>query len=197
MTVQRTLKLALVLGPQELALGLKKGQLYQAERPYRQNMKKMDHRTLPNTAASLLFATLLWCFSARKLSLIFTPPISRDALIHHLAVPKLWLKHGRFYEIPWADYCLLPDVCQSSLYLSASILRMTWLRNLFTLPLALAPAVLIFFYLKEKLDRNWGLLGMVIFITTPIMSLVVYIGIYRFGNDLFYYRECPGIYKVA
>jgi len=41
LTAQRALKLALVLGPQELALGLKKRlQLYQAERPYRQNMKK-------------------------------------------------------------------------------------------------------------------------------------------------------------
>jgi len=41
LTAQRALKLALVLGPQELALGLKKRlQLYQAERPYRQNMEK-------------------------------------------------------------------------------------------------------------------------------------------------------------
>ena len=28
------------------------------------------------------------------------PPISRDALTHHLAVPKLYLKHGGIYEIP-------------------------------------------------------------------------------------------------
>ncbi|MBU4000909.1 MAG: hypothetical protein KKB94_01180, partial [Proteobacteria bacterium] len=31
-----------------------------------------------------------------------TPPISRDGMIHHLAIPKLWLRHGGFYEIPWA-----------------------------------------------------------------------------------------------
>ena len=100
LTFQRTLKLALVLGPQELALGLKKRlQLYQAERPYRQNMKKMDHRTLPNTAASLLFATIM-VFFCSEIILNLTPPISRDALIHHLAVPKLWLKHGRFFHRP-------------------------------------------------------------------------------------------------
>ncbi|MBW1740164.1 MAG: hypothetical protein JRJ42_03395, partial [Deltaproteobacteria bacterium] len=37
-----------------------------------------------------------------------TPPISRDALIHHLAIPKLWLKHGGFYETPWALYSYYP-----------------------------------------------------------------------------------------
>ena len=43
-----------------------------------------------------------------EIILNLTPPISRDALIHHLAVPKLWLKHGRIYEIPWADYAYYP-----------------------------------------------------------------------------------------
>ena len=41
LTAQRALKLAQVLGPQELALGLKKRlQLYKTERPFRQSMKK-------------------------------------------------------------------------------------------------------------------------------------------------------------
>ena len=28
------------------------------------------------------------------------PPVSRDALTHHLAVPKLYLKHKGMFEIP-------------------------------------------------------------------------------------------------
>ncbi len=43
-----------------------------------------------------------------EILLDLTPPISRDALIHHLAIPKLWLLHGGVYEIPWAVYSYYP-----------------------------------------------------------------------------------------
>jgi len=59
-----------------------------------------------------LFVTI-FCIAVLILLLIetilnLTPPIARDALIHHLAIPKLWLKNGGFYEIKWADFFLLP-----------------------------------------------------------------------------------------
>ena len=54
-------------------------------------------------------------FFFTEIILNLTPPISRDALIHHLAIPKLWLKHGGFYEIPLGRLLLLPHVYQSSL----------------------------------------------------------------------------------
>ena len=63
----------------------------------------MNRKTLENTAPFFLCATVVVFFCA-ELILNLTPPISRDALIHHLAVPKLWLNHGGFYEIPWAEY---------------------------------------------------------------------------------------------
>jgi hypothetical protein len=34
------------------------------------------------------------------------PPIATDALVHHLAIPKLWLLNGGFYEIKWAVFSL-------------------------------------------------------------------------------------------
>ena len=61
----------------------------------------MNRKTLEKTAAFVLCATIVVVFCT-EIILNLTPPISRDALIHHLAVPKLWLKHGGFYEIPWA-----------------------------------------------------------------------------------------------
>ena len=36
------------------------------------------------------------------------PPISRDALVHHLAIPKLYLKHGGIYEIPSLKFSYYP-----------------------------------------------------------------------------------------
>ena len=36
------------------------------------------------------------------------PPVSRDALTHHLAVPKLYLNHGGIYEIPTLAFSYYP-----------------------------------------------------------------------------------------
>jgi hypothetical protein len=49
--------------------------------------------------ASLLVLVLL-CIAL--LSLV--PPVSKDELVHHLAVPKLYLKHGGMVEIPFMPF---------------------------------------------------------------------------------------------
>lgn len=36
------------------------------------------------------------------------PPIARDALVHHLAVPNWWLKAGLIDQIPWHDWSYYP-----------------------------------------------------------------------------------------
>ena len=45
----------------------------------------------------LLGGLALLLFSICVLAMV--PPVSKDALVHHLAVPKLYLKHGGIYEI--------------------------------------------------------------------------------------------------
>ncbi|MCJ7540733.1 MAG: phospholipid carrier-dependent glycosyltransferase, partial [Desulfobacterales bacterium] len=97
-----------------------------------------------------------------------TPPISRDALIHHLAVPKLWLKHGGFYEISWAEYSYYP-MYVNLLYLVCLYFKNDMAPKFIHLAFGFGTGWLIFFYLKKKFDRNWAFLGMVIFITTPIV----------------------------
>ena len=127
----------------------------------------MNRKPLENTIAFLLCTTII-VFLCAEILLNLTPPISRDALIHHLAVPKLWLKHGRIYEIPWAEYAYYPmniDLLYAfCLYLNNDIAP-----KFIHLAFGLGTGLLIYFYLKLKFDRNWGLLGMVIFITTPIV----------------------------
>ena len=46
------------------------------------------------------------------------PPISRDALVHHLAVPKLYLRHGAIHEIPFMVFSYYP-MNLDMLYLAA------------------------------------------------------------------------------
>ena len=36
------------------------------------------------------------------------PPVSRDALTHHLAIPKLYLEHQGIYEIPFMEFSYYP-----------------------------------------------------------------------------------------
>ena len=127
----------------------------------------MDHRTLANTAALLLSATIM-VFLCAEIILNLTPPISRDALIHHLAIPKLWLKNGGYYEIHWADYSYYPMYI-NLLYLISLYFKNDLAPKFIHLAFGLGTGCLVYLYLKQRFDRNWGLLGMVIFITTPIV----------------------------
>ena len=131
------------------------------------SLKIMNRKPLENTIAFLLCTTII-VFLFTEILLNLTPPISRDAIIHHLAVPKLWLKHGRIYEIPWAEYAYYPmniDLLYAfCLYLNNDIAP-----KFIHLAFGLGTGLLIYFYLKLKFNRNWGLLGMAIFITTPIV----------------------------
>ena len=127
----------------------------------------MSRKFLENTTTfSLLSAVLL--FLSIEIIFNLTPPISRDALIHHLAVPKLWLKHGGFYEIPWAEYSYYP-MNIDLLYLVCLYFKNDIAPKLIHLGFGLGTGWLIYLYLKKKFGRNWGLLGTVIFITTPLV----------------------------
>lgn len=97
-----------------------------------------------------------------------TPPISRDALIHHLAIPKLWLKHGWFHEIPWAKYSYYPmniDVIYAlCLYLKNDIAP-----KFVHFAFGLATSIMIYAHLRKRLGHHWGVLGGLIFLSTPIV----------------------------
>lgn len=127
----------------------------------------MNPKVFENIATFVICTTIV-VFLCAEFIMNITPPISRDALIHHLAVPKLWLKHGGIYEIPWAEYSYYP------MYINLIYLVCLYFNNdiapkFIHFGFGLATGWLIYLYLKQKLLRNWGLLGMVIFITTPIV----------------------------
>jgi Dolichyl-phosphate-mannose-protein mannosyltransferase len=127
----------------------------------------MNRKTLQSAATIFLCASIILLLCTEFI-LNLTPPISRDALIHHLAVPKLWLKHGRIYEIPWANYAYYP-MNINLLYVVCLYFKNDIAPKIIHLAFGTGTGLLVYLYLKYRYDRNWGLLGMVIFITTPIV----------------------------
>ena len=66
-----------------------------------------------STRARIFFAAAYVFHVAWIVLLASVPPVSRDALTHHLAVPKLWVEAGGIYEradIPFSYYPQLLDI---------------------------------------------------------------------------------------
>ena len=119
-----------------------------------------------------LFVTIL-CIAILILLLIetilnLTPPIARDALIHHLAIPKLWLKNGGFYEIKWADFSYYP-MNVDLLYLIPLYFKKDFIANFIHMGFGIGTALLIYHYLNNKISWIAGLLGILVFLSTPIV----------------------------
>jgi Dolichyl-phosphate-mannose-protein mannosyltransferase len=125
-----------------------------------------------NYVSHYLFVTIL-CIAILLLLLIeiilnLTPPIARDALIHHLAIPKLWLKNGGFYEIKWADFSYYP-MNIDLLYIIPLYFNKDFLANFIHMSFGIGTALLIYNYLNNKISRIAGLLGTLIFLSMPIV----------------------------
>lgn len=103
-----------------------------------------------------------------ELVLNLTPPISRDALIHHLAIPKLWLRHGGFYDTPWSVFSYYP-MNVDLLYLIPLYFQKDFLAKFIHMSFGLGTAVMIYHYLKNRFHRAAGLLGVLVFLSTPVV----------------------------
>ena len=106
----------------------------------------MDRKTIENTATLFLCTTII-VFLCMEIILNLTPPISRDALIHHLSVPKLWLKHGRIFEITWAEYSYYPMFI-NLLYAVCLYFNNDIAPKFIHLVFGLGTGLLIYYYLK-------------------------------------------------
>ena len=105
------------------------------------------------------------------------PPVSKDALIHHLAVPKLYLKHGKIYEIPSMVFSYYP-MNLDLLYLIPLYFGNDIIPKFIHFSFALLTAWLIFRYLQRRMNTTYGLLGAIIFLSVPVivkLSITVYV----------------------
>lgn len=105
------------------------------------------------------------------------PPVSRDALTHHLIVPKLYLQHGSIYEIPTVAYSYYP-MNLDLLYMIPLYFGNDIAPKLIHFIFALLTAWLIFRYLRKRLGVDWALVGALFFLSLPIivkLSITVYV----------------------
>jgi hypothetical protein len=160
----------------------------------------MNSKTIGNIVTFLLGITIL-AFLCLEVVLNLTPPISRDALIHHLAIPKLWLAHVGFYEIPWADFSYYP-MNIDLLYLISLYLNNDIVPKFIHFAFGLGTGLLVYNYLKNRTGKNWGLLGFLVFFSTPViirLSTTAYVDLgmtfFTTASILAFVRWRDGNYK--
>ena len=126
--------------------------------------------------------------------LCLVPPVSRDALVHHLAVPKIYLQHKGMVEIPSMEWSYYP-MNLTLLYWGALALGSDIFSKFIHLAFGLATAFLIFRYLRIRACKNWGLFGALLFLSIPVvmkLSTTVYVDLglsfFSFGATMALFR---------
>ncbi len=105
------------------------------------------------------------------------PPVDRDALTHHLFVPRLWLEHGGIHEIPEIPFSYYPmnlDLLYTVPLALGNDIVPKYIHYLF----ALLTALLLHRHIARRLGRVYGLLGAVFFLSVPVilkLSITVYV----------------------
>jgi 4-amino-4-deoxy-L-arabinose transferase-like glycosyltransferase len=122
----------------------------------------------------ILLAALLICI----VIMAAVPPVSRDALTHHLAVPKIYLQQGGIVEIPEIEFSYYPmnlDLLYMVPLFFGNDIGPKYIHFFF----GLLTALLIYRFLRERTHpRLWALLGALLFLSLPVivkLSITVYV----------------------
>jgi len=106
------------------------------------------------------------------------PPVDRDALTHHLAVPKLYLQHGGIVELPEIEFSYYP-MNLDLLYLVPLSFGNDILPKYIHFAFGLLAAALIYHHTANRLrSRFWGLAGALMFLSLPVvvkLAITVYV----------------------
>lgn len=121
------------------------------------------------------FPSVFFCLSVLVVALTVSlfilasvPPVSRDALVHHLAVPKLYLKYGKMAELPCMPYSYYP-MNLDLIYLIGLKLGSDIYAKYIHCIFGLLTAGLIYRYLARKITPAYGMTGAFIFLSLPVV----------------------------
>ena len=120
---------------------------------------------------------LLGMFMLCTVILALVPPIAKDELVHHLAVPKLYLKHGGMFEIPFMPFSYYP-MNLDLLYVIPLYFGNDIVPKFIHFSFALFTAALLFWYLRRRTGVGYALFGAVFFLSIPIivkLSITAYV----------------------
>lgn len=130
------------------------------------------------------------------------PPVSRDALTHHLAVPKLYIQSGKMVELPEIGFSYYPPNLDL-LYLIALYYGNDIIPKYIHFGFALLTAWLIFGYLRERLDSRYALTGVLLFLSLPViikLSITVYVDLglmfFCFAALLMLFKWCESGFNL-
>jgi 4-amino-4-deoxy-L-arabinose transferase-like glycosyltransferase len=122
------------------------------------------------------------------------PPVSRDALTHHLFIPKLYLKHGSIYEIPHLIFSYYP-MNLDLLYIIPVYFGNDIIPKFIHFAFALATGAMIYRYLALRINSAYGLLGALFFLSIPVivrLSSTVYVDLglifFLFASLIFMFK---------
>jgi 4-amino-4-deoxy-L-arabinose transferase-like glycosyltransferase len=156
-------------------------------------MNARPHRS----RSELLLEVILLALTLAVVILGSVPPVDRDALTHHLAVPKLYLKLGGMPEIPAVIFSYYP-MNLDLLYLVPLFFGNDIAPKHIHFAFGLLTAVLIHRYLACRLgSRLFGLMGALLFLSLPVvikLSITVYVDL---GLIFFSTAALLGILKWA
>jgi 4-amino-4-deoxy-L-arabinose transferase-like glycosyltransferase len=122
------------------------------------------------------------------------PPVSRDALTHHLCIPKLYLQHGGMYEIPDISFSYYP-MNLDFLYLIPLYFGNDIIPKFIHFAFALATGIMIYRHLAHRINSAYGLLGALFFLSIPVivrLSSTVYVDL---GLIFFLFASLIFIFK--
>lgn len=130
-----------------------------------------------STRKKILFAAAYTLHVLWIILLASVPPVSRDALTHHLAVPKLWVEGGGIHERPDILFSYYPQLLDVLYMLPIAVghdITAKYLHFAF----ALLTALLIFLFVRRRLGPSWAALSGLLFLTLPLivkLSVTVYV----------------------
>ena len=105
------------------------------------------------------------------------PPVSRDALTHHLAVPKLYVNIGKIVELPDIIPSYYPQLLDL-LYCIPLLWGNDIIPKYIHFSFALLTAWLIYTFVRKRLDHVYALWASLFFISLPVivkLSVTVYV----------------------
>jgi len=111
------------------------------------------------------------------LLLASVPPVSRDALTHHLAVPKLWLEKGLLVDTPDILFSYYPQLLDL-LYTLPLALGNDIVPKYLHFSFALLTALIIVLFVRRRTGPVWAALAGLLFLTVPLivkLSVTAYV----------------------
>ena len=119
-------------------------------------------------------------FLVAEIVLGLLPPISRDELTHHLAIPRLYAEAGRIIEVPIAPYAYYPMLLDM-LYTPWVYWGYDFVPKLIHALFAYLTGLLIYAYLVRRMNAAYGLLGFFLFVSTPVIARLSHWGYIDLG----------------